>query len=454
MGFGVSMMRAGAGPAGVCLWRITGQQVAAAAAAAAAAADDDDDEPGGGGGGGGAAAAAAAGAGEDVRGPHASLAVRLSGRDPGRRFLLGERLRYVLLAGARNQDEAAEDPLTAALRGAAPALDIYWKNKLQPPLKEVFAPCVSPAAMQSLLNGPHTLVRVDAALDAAGPGGGGDTGGSSTSSCVPAVAGGVTAVALAASAAAAAEPDAAAGATAAAASPPAAAVTTPSKGRGAARGGGGGGGGRGRGGRSPLPSKSPKSPKSPAPSGGKGGRGFGAASPGAAGGGGGTGGGGGGNGGHRQTQSGLSSFFKQTARCLVCKQALSPHQLPAGGGAADPASAPALCVACLAEPDTLPAALLRQLEEDSAAAAALATAVSACTACHSGGAAAGALLCENGECAHLYGRVGAARRLAASGQRLERLARSEAEWERLAVGGRGAGPGAAGAEGVVRTLQW
>ena len=65
--------------------------------------EEDDDETNGGGGGGGAAAAAAAGGGEDVRGPHASLAVRLSGRDPGRRFLLGERLRYVLLAGARNQ---------------------------------------------------------------------------------------------------------------------------------------------------------------------------------------------------------------------------------------------------------------------------------------------------------------------------------------------------------------
>lgn len=47
---------------------------------------------------------AAAGASqEDVKGPHAALAVRLSQRDPGRSFVLGERLQYVLLPGARLQ---------------------------------------------------------------------------------------------------------------------------------------------------------------------------------------------------------------------------------------------------------------------------------------------------------------------------------------------------------------
>ena len=40
---------------------------------------------------------------EDVKGPHAALAVRLSQRDPGRSFVLGERLQYVLLPGARLQ---------------------------------------------------------------------------------------------------------------------------------------------------------------------------------------------------------------------------------------------------------------------------------------------------------------------------------------------------------------
>jgi hypothetical protein len=39
------------------------------------------------------------GAEEDVKGPHAALAVKLTQRDPDRRFVLGERLQYVLLAG-------------------------------------------------------------------------------------------------------------------------------------------------------------------------------------------------------------------------------------------------------------------------------------------------------------------------------------------------------------------
>ncbi|GIL72478.1 hypothetical protein Vretifemale_2820 [Volvox reticuliferus] len=125
------------------LWRITGQQVAAAAAAAEGEGGGGGGNGGGGNGGGGGAASA-----EDVRGPHAALAVRLSHRDPGRRFLLGERLSYVLLAGPRTQDEAAEDPLAAAQRGAAPALELYWRNKLQPPLRELFSTCLSPAALQ------------------------------------------------------------------------------------------------------------------------------------------------------------------------------------------------------------------------------------------------------------------------------------------------------------------
>lgn len=53
----------------------------------------------GGNGNGAAAATAAAGGDEDVKGPHASLAVRLSQRDPHKKWLLGERLSYVLLTG-------------------------------------------------------------------------------------------------------------------------------------------------------------------------------------------------------------------------------------------------------------------------------------------------------------------------------------------------------------------
>lgn len=68
---------------------------------------------------------------EEVKGPHAALAVKLAQRDPGRKFLLGERLQYVLLAGARLQDEAAEAPLVAAQYGLVPNYELYLRNKLQ-----------------------------------------------------------------------------------------------------------------------------------------------------------------------------------------------------------------------------------------------------------------------------------------------------------------------------------
>lgn len=123
------------------LWRVTGEQVERAAAEGYAAADP----------------------GEEVRGPHASLAVRLTQRDPGRSFVLGERLQYVLTGGHKLQDDAAEDPLTAARAGAPADYELYWRNKLQRPLMEIFATCLTQTQLQSLVSGPHTLVKVDVA---------------------------------------------------------------------------------------------------------------------------------------------------------------------------------------------------------------------------------------------------------------------------------------------------
>ncbi|KAF8067421.1 POLD1 [Scenedesmus sp. PABB004] len=141
------------------LWRVTGDQLEAAA------------HGGAGGAGGGE---------EEVKGPHASLAVRLSQRDPRKRFVLGERLSYVLLAGAKTQDDAAEDPLTAALAGLSPNYSLYWTNKLQAPLKEIFATVLAPAALQALLTGPHTQLKAGASVVASdllpAPGGGGGGG--------------------------------------------------------------------------------------------------------------------------------------------------------------------------------------------------------------------------------------------------------------------------------------
>ena len=62
--------------------------------------------------------------------------------------MLGERLQYVLLPGERLQDDAAEDPLTAALQGRQADCELYWRTKLQRPLQEIFATCLSPSTLQ------------------------------------------------------------------------------------------------------------------------------------------------------------------------------------------------------------------------------------------------------------------------------------------------------------------
>lgn len=81
----------------------------------------------------------------------------LQQRDAGRSFVLGERLQYVLLPGQRTQDEAAEDPLTAVLAGQQADFELYWKNKLLRPLSEMFAVCLNPSQLHTLLSGDCLL---------------------------------------------------------------------------------------------------------------------------------------------------------------------------------------------------------------------------------------------------------------------------------------------------------
>jgi len=64
--------------------------------------------------------------------------------------VLGERLQYVLLPGERLQDDAAEDPLTAALGNRQADCELYWRTKLQKPLQEIFTTCLTPNALQVL----------------------------------------------------------------------------------------------------------------------------------------------------------------------------------------------------------------------------------------------------------------------------------------------------------------
>lgn len=84
-------------------------------------------------------------------------------RDAGRSFVLGERLQYVLLPGQRTQDEAAEDPLTAVMASQQADFELYWKNKLLRPLSEMFAVCLNPSQLHSLLSG-GCLTKHDAML--------------------------------------------------------------------------------------------------------------------------------------------------------------------------------------------------------------------------------------------------------------------------------------------------
>jgi len=65
--------------------------------------------------------------------------------------------------GARTQDEAAEDPFTAARLGLTPNYELYWTNKLQLPLKEVFSTCLTAEQLRQLLHGPHTSIRASTA---------------------------------------------------------------------------------------------------------------------------------------------------------------------------------------------------------------------------------------------------------------------------------------------------
>ena len=126
------------------LWRVTGEQIESAAAIDdrnKTSKDTEGQERG------------------EIRGPHASLAVKLSRRDPGRCFVLGERIQYVLTAGHRLQDEAAEDPLLAAKDAIALDYGLYCRNKLQNPLKEILGTCASSDQLKELFHGSHTRSR-------------------------------------------------------------------------------------------------------------------------------------------------------------------------------------------------------------------------------------------------------------------------------------------------------
>ncbi|GIL98965.1 hypothetical protein Vretimale_4190 [Volvox reticuliferus] len=139
------------------------------------------------------------------------------------------------------------------------------------------------------------------------------------------------------------------------------------------------------------------------------------------------------------TRGGQLEFPSVVLQALpMLPQQQQQQQVGAGWAAG---RAPGLCAACCREPDTLATTYLRLLEDDNTAAVQLASALSSCMRCHSGGRF-GPVLCENGECGVLFARLGAARRLAAFGERLERLDVSEPPDAAPGAAGAGAGHGA------------
>eukprot|EP00898_Chlorokybus_atmophyticus_P005186 jgi/Chlat1/5669/Chrsp37S00424 len=97
---------------------------------------------------------------EELRGPHAALAVRLQKRDPSRAFHIGERIPYALLSGrGTKQDDMAEDPMRALEEGSWPNYYVYWENKMRRPLENLFEHVLSKAQTKELFAGTHTRQR-------------------------------------------------------------------------------------------------------------------------------------------------------------------------------------------------------------------------------------------------------------------------------------------------------
>lgn len=75
-----------------------------------------------------------------VKSAHAILAQRIDKRDPGKAYKLGDRVKYVVVPGTKNQKtfELGEDPLFAFDNGITPNYKWYLENQLQKPLQRIF----------------------------------------------------------------------------------------------------------------------------------------------------------------------------------------------------------------------------------------------------------------------------------------------------------------------------
>lgn len=90
--------------------------------------------------------------------PHVELAKRMRKRDPGSAPVTGDRVPYVITAGAKDSPAyiRSEDPVFVLDNGLSIDANYYLHNQLSKPLVRIFEPIIENTS--SLFHGDHTRV--------------------------------------------------------------------------------------------------------------------------------------------------------------------------------------------------------------------------------------------------------------------------------------------------------
>ncbi|ROT70834.1 DNA polymerase delta catalytic subunit isoform X2 [Penaeus vannamei] len=93
---------------------------------------------------------------------HVELANKMKKRDPGTAPKLGDRVPFVIIAGAKGTPayEKAEDPIYVLENSLPIDYEYYLTNQLSKPLLRIFEPILGEKAESQLLKGDHTRSRI------------------------------------------------------------------------------------------------------------------------------------------------------------------------------------------------------------------------------------------------------------------------------------------------------
>lgn len=93
---------------------------------------------------------------------HVELANKMKKRDPGTAPKLGDRVPFVIVAGAKGTPayEKAEDPIYVLENSLPIDYEYYLTNQLSKPLLRIFEPILGEKAESQLLKGDHTRSRI------------------------------------------------------------------------------------------------------------------------------------------------------------------------------------------------------------------------------------------------------------------------------------------------------